>query len=238
DDTISRLKVQVGSDPADVMLIIETGDDLPPAIEVDLPVSVNFLLSDNEPVNLIGRSHVVYEVFDRRFRVTAGGFFQVNLEVAHILVEEVLHRLDLRGGETILELFSGVGLLTGFIAPHCDLVVSVESYPPAVTDADENLADLDNVDLVEGPVEQVLDDLDGPFDALVLDPPRAGLSKDALGGVLRLRPPKIIYVSCDPVTLARDCRALVDDGYHLVEVQPLDMFPQTYHVECIATLVL
>lgn len=235
DDTLTRLKVQVGTHPDDVMFVIETEDDLPPPIETDLPISVNLLLSDNEPVNLIGRSHVTYTVFGRDFRVTAGGFFQANTPVAEILIEEVLRRLDLQGDETVLELFSGVGLFTAFIAQRCDLVLSVESYPPAVTDADENLADLENVDLVEGAVDEVLADLAGPFDAVVLDPPRSGLSSEALDSLLRLAPARIVYVSCDPATLARDARTLADGGYTLHEIQPVDMFPQTYHVEAVVT---
>ncbi|HEC22554.1 MAG TPA: class I SAM-dependent RNA methyltransferase [Chloroflexi bacterium] len=234
---VERIKFQVGSDPDDRMIILMTRDDLAPEIEVDLPVSVNLLLSDNEPVNLIGNAHVKYRIFEREFRVTAGSFFQANPPVAEMLVEEVLKRLNLQGDEVVLDLYSGVGLFTAFIAERADMVLSVESYPPAVTDADQNLADLDNVELVEGAVEAVLDDLVGPFDAAVLDPPRSGLSPRVVRGLSRLSPPVIVYVSCDPATLARDASQLSRAGYRLVDVQPVDMFPQTYHIECIATLL-
>lgn len=233
---LTRVRFQVGSDPDDRMLILQTEDDLAPSIEVDLPVSVNLLLSDNEPVNLIGRPQVLYRVFDRTFRVTAGGFFQANPPVAERLVEEALARLDLRGDETVLDLYSGVGLFTAFIAERAALVVSVESYPPAVTDAEYNLDDLDNVDLVEGPVEAVLEDLEGPFDAVLVDPPRSGLSNEVLDELARLAPPRIVYVSCDPATLARDVQKLARHGYTFQEAQPLDMFPQTFHVETVAVL--
>ncbi|MCC6905958.1 MAG: class I SAM-dependent RNA methyltransferase, partial [Anaerolineae bacterium] len=146
DAQIKRIKYQVGSDESDQMIILETEDDLPPEIETDLPVSINLLLSDNEPVNLLGQSHVTYRVRHRRFRVTAGSFFQVSTVMADVLVDQVMQALSLQGGETILDLYSGVGLFTAFIAEQAGLVVSVESYPPAVTDADENLADLENVD--------------------------------------------------------------------------------------------
>ncbi|MEJ2151215.1 MAG: class I SAM-dependent RNA methyltransferase [Chloroflexota bacterium] len=216
---IERVRFQVGSQPDDRMVILSTTDDLAPEIEVDFPVSVNLLLSDNEPVNLIGSPQVSYQVFDRAFQVTAGGFFQSNPPVAEMLVEQVLTRLDL-----------------AFIAPRAGLVVSVESYPPAVTDADANLADLDNVDLVEGSVEAVLDDLAGPIDAAVVDPPRTGLSRAVIEGLIRLAPATLVYVSCDPATLARDARQLAEGGFELLDVQPVDMFPQTYHVECVASL--
>lgn len=116
-------------------------------------------------------------------------------------------------------------------------MVSVESYPPAVTDAEVNLDDLDNVDIVEGPVEAVLEDLEGPFDAVVVDPPPSGLGVEVIDGLGRLATPLIVYVSSDPATLARDARRLVDNhGYRLVEVQPVDMHPQAYHVECVVLM--
>jgi 23S rRNA (uracil1939-C5)-methyltransferase len=230
---LNRVRLQSGSD-GDLMAILSTKDDEAPELEVTIPVSINLLLSDNEPVNLIGASHVIYAVRDRRFRVTAGGFFQVNLPQAAALVDLVLARLDLHGGESVLDLYAGVGLFTAFIAERAALVTSIESYPPAVTDADENLADLDNIDLIEGSVEDVLPELDGPFDAAVLDPPRTGLDVRALDALADHAPGRIIYVSCEPSTLARDAKRLVKHGYRLVDVQPVDMFPQTYHIECVA----
>lgn len=235
-EAVERVRLQAGSDPEDRMLVLQTSDDLAPEIEVDFPLSVNLLLSDNEPVNLIGSPQVTPRVFGRPFRVTAGGFFQANVALAEALVEQVLITLDLQGTESVLDLYSGVGLFTAFIAERADFVLSVESYPPAVTDADENLAEFDNVDLVEGPVEDVLADLDGPFDAVIVDPPRTGLSNEVIDELGRLAAPRIVYVSCDPATLARDARKLTGHGYHLGDVQPLDMFPQTYHIESVAVL--
>ncbi|MBN1202701.1 MAG: 23S rRNA (uracil(1939)-C(5))-methyltransferase RlmD [Anaerolineae bacterium] len=230
---LERVRLQIGSE-GDLMIILSTRNDDAPELEVNLPVSVNFLLSDNEPVNLIGSSHTVYVVGGRRFRVTAGGFFQVNLPQAKTLVDLVLEKLDLRGEETVLDLYAGVGLFTAFIAEQAALVTSIESYPPAVTDADTNLADLDNVDLVEGSVEAVLPDLQGPYDAAVLDPPRSGIKPYALDALDALGPRTIVYVSCEPSTLARDAKRLNKKGYRLIDVQPVDMFPQTYHIECVA----
>jgi 23S rRNA (uracil1939-C5)-methyltransferase len=233
---VSRVRFQIGSNPADQMMILEIEGEDAPEVEVDLPISVNLLTGDNEPVNLIGSPHVTYTIRGRSFRVTAGGFFQVNLPMAEALVEEVIGRLNLHGGESALDLYSGVGLFTAFIAGQAEFVTSVESYPPAVTDADLNLAEFDNVDLIEGTVEAVLADLDGPFEAVVVDPPRAGLGPKVTAGLIRLRPPRIVYVSCDPATFARDAAQLAASGYRLLDVQPIDMFPQTYHIECVATL--
>jgi 23S rRNA (uracil1939-C5)-methyltransferase len=216
------------------MVILSSPDDQPPELEVNMPVSINFVLSDNEPVNLIGSSNLTYTVHGRRFRVTAGGFFQVNLPQAEKLVDLVLERLNLQGDETVLDLYAGVGLFTAFVAERASFVTSVESYPPAVTDADENLADLDNIDLIEGSVEDVLAELEGPVDAVVVDPPRTGVEPAALDILDDLGARTIVYVSCEPATLARDAKRLVAKGFRLVDVQPVDMFPQTYHIECVA----
>ncbi len=230
---LERVRLQSGSD-GDLMVILSTKDDQAPELEVNMPVSINFLLSDNEPVNLIGSSNLSYTVHGRRFRVTAGGFFQVNLPQADKLVDLVLDRLNLQGGETVLDLYAGVGLFTAFLAERASLVTSIESYPPAVTDADENLADLDNVDLIEGSVEDVLSELEDAYDAVVIDPPRTGVEPVVIDILDALGPRTIVYVSCEPATLARDAKRLAAKGFRLVDVQPVDMFPQTYHIECVA----
>jgi 23S rRNA (uracil1939-C5)-methyltransferase len=230
---LERVRLQSGSD-GDLMVILSTKDDQAPELEVNMPVSINFLLSDNEPVNLIGSSNLSYTVHGRRFRVTAGGFFQVNLPQADKLVDLVLVRLNLQGGETVLDLYAGVGLFTAFIAERASLVTSIESYPPAVTDADENLAELDNVDLIEGSVEDVLSELEDAYDAVVIDPPRTGVEPVVIDILDALGPRTIVYVSCEPATLARDAKRLAAKGFRLVDVQPVDMFPQTYHIECVA----
>lgn len=230
---LERVRLQVGTG-GDLMVVISTRDDEPPALEVTMPVSINLLLSDNEPVNLIGSSNVIYALRGRNFRVTAGGFFQVNGPQAEVLIDLVLQKLDLHGGETVLDLYSGVGLFTAFIAERAALVTSVESYPPAVTDADENLAEFDNVDLIEGSVEDVLEELDESYDAAVIDPPRSGVDARALDALAEIGPRTIVYVSCEPATLARDAKRLAAKGYRLVDVTPVDMFPQTYHIESVA----
>ncbi len=236
---IKQVEVRIGSD-GQGMLVLETDDDLAPELEADTPVSVNLLLSDNEPVNLIGAAHTIYTVRGRSFRVTAGGFFQVNLGAAEILLDLVLERLALQGDEAVLDLYAGVGLFSAFLAERAALVTVVESYPPAVTDADENLAEFDNVDLFEGGVADVLADLldegAGPYAAAVVDPPRAGLEPEVIDALAGLGVPCLVYVSCDPATLARDIKRLVKHGYALQGVQPVDMFPQTYHIECVAHL--
>jgi len=234
-ERIDRVRVQVGSDPNDRLIAISTEDDTLPAVEINLPVQVSFLSSDEEPQALIGTGKVTYTLRGRTFQTTAGSFFQVNLAQAETLIELVLERLALTGAENVLDLYSGVGLFTAFLAERAALVTAIEGSPTAVDDAEVNLADFENVTLVEGLVEEALSGLDGPVDCIVLDPPRTGVEPTALDAIIETGARRVVYVSCDPATLARDAKRLLAKGYQLVDVQPVDMFPQTFHIECVAT---
>ncbi len=237
---LTRLSLRAGAATGDRMLIFEMSDDLPPALEIDLPVSCVLLLSDGVHVNLIGDNHITEMVAGHTYRISAPSFFQVNTPQAAHLVQLTLDYLDLRGDETVLDAYCGVGLFTTHLAERTDLVVGIESSPTAVADLLENTAEYDNVDVIEGPVEAVLPalELDTPLAAAVLDPPRSGVDRFALDGLVEQRPARLVYVSCDPATLARDAKRLIRAGYHLEEVQPVDMFPQTHHIESVALFVL
>ncbi len=235
---MERLALWRGSD-ARTMLIITMREEEAPELMTDLPTSVNVLLPDNEPVNLLGETVVTYEVGGRNFRMTAGGTFRANVPQIEPLIQTVLGFLDLQGDENVLDLYAGVGVFSAFLAPRAQLVTMVESYPPMATDAEENLADLDNVDIVEGSVEEVLQSVqDGEetYDAAVIDPSGRGMSKDALAGLLALDIPRLVYIGSDPATLSRNLRELAKAGYKLRRVQPIDFAPQTHYVDAVALL--
>ena len=173
------------------------------------------------------------------YHVGGESFFQANLPVAERLVEAVLAALNLGGHERVLDLYCGVGLFTVPIARRARQVVGVETSSLAVADALRNLAPFPHASVLEAPVAQALSQvaLGGEtWDAVVLDPPRTGAGPEVTAALRELRAPRLVYVSCDPATLARDLRALVDGGYRLRFVQPFDMFPQTHHVEAVAVL--
>ncbi|RLC80078.1 MAG: 23S rRNA (uracil(1939)-C(5))-methyltransferase RlmD [Chloroflexi bacterium] len=232
-----RLSLRAGTTSGDQMLIFEMEGDLPPALEIDLPVSCVLLLSNGQHANLIGHNYITETVAGRTYRISAPSFFQVNTPQAGQLVRLGLDYLDLQGGETVLDGYCGVGLFTTHLAQRAGLVIGIESSPAAVTDLLENISEFDNVEVVEGPVEAVLPDLDTRFDAAVVDPPRVGVDRFALDALIERRPARLVYVSCDPATLARDAQRLTRSGYRLVKVQPVDMFPQTYHIESVALFV-
>ncbi len=191
-------------------------------------------VSDQDVSKNLSNEAVHYMIKNRAFRCSAGSFFQVNLAQAEKLVELILERLNLQGSEHILDLYSGVGLFTAFIAAHAAQVSGVELFESAVEDAQVNLDDYTNIELYVGRIESVLPRLGHNYAAAVVDPPRAGMDAAALDALVQLQPQQIVYVSCDPATLARDAKRLTASGYTLRDVQPVDMFPQTYHIECVA----
>jgi 23S rRNA (uracil1939-C5)-methyltransferase len=220
----------------DELIVFEAAGDAP-EVELDLPVSAALLRPGGESFALANRSYLIESVKGRAFRVSAGSFFQVNTAVAELLVEQVLSALALRGGETVLDLYCGVGLFSAFIAPLAARVVGVESFEAAVDDAAVNLDEFDNIEIYAAPAEEVLPGLEVRADAVVLDPPRAGCALEVIDALIQLRAPRLVYVSCDPAAFARDAGRLCAGGYALDWVQPLDMFPQTYHVECVGLFV-
>jgi len=181
---------------------------------------------------------VMLQVAGHVYRVSAGRFFQVNTAMAGVLVQQVLDWLDPAPDATVLDAYCGVGLFTLPLAERAGLVVGVELDPGATEDLILNLGEVDNVDVVQGPVEAVLPDLvaEEPLGGVVLDPPRQGLDVAVVDALVESGPSRVVYVSCDPATLARDVKRLARGGYALVDVQPVDMFPQTFHVETVALL--
>lgn len=224
----------------DTMVILGTSDDQPPELELDIASSVNFLLSDHEPANLIGSTHLRYTVLGHSYRVTAGSAWRPNLAQTEALATLLKQWLGLTGKEWVLDLYGGVGLLSGVLAPYADLVTCVDSYPPAMTDAEENLADFDNVNVIEGAVADVLADLDEDerYDVVLLDPPPQGVEVETLDALENALAPRLIYISSDPATLARDAKRLREKyDYQLVRVQPFDFEPQTARMVTLAELL-
>lgn len=230
---LERIGLRLGAGE-EIQLVLESSQPDPPEISVeDLPLSVVHISPWGSLV-LAGSEQVELEVLGRSLQVSAGAFFQANRQVAERMVIHILECLPLEPGATVLELYSGVGLFSAFIAPHVKRLVCVESSSQACADFEVNLETFDNVELYEATAEQVLGSLELRPDAVLVDPPRAGLGRDVTMGILAPRPPLIVYVSCDPATLGRDARQLIDGGYHLAHVTLFDAFPQTYHIESIS----
>jgi len=232
---LTRVSLRAGAED-DIQLILESQSDLPEMeFELDMPISAVHL-GRGVPLLLAGDPFVLMQVKEQVFKVSAGSFFQVNTAQAAAMVDEVLSLLPLNGSETLLDVYSGVGLFSAFLAPRVNRLIAVESSAAACDDFVANLDAFDNVELYMGAAEDILNHLPVKPDAVLLDPPRAGLAKPALDALVKMQPGKIVYVSCDPATLARDLKRLISAGYRLDSCRPVDMFPQTYHVETVALL--
>jgi len=177
------------------------------------------------------------------FRVRPSSFFQTNTAQAEKMAQMVLDGLlhwqnpDKRS-LTIVDAYCGVGTFALLLARHVGKVIAIEESASAIKDASWNLREVSNVEILKGKVEDLLPALAARIDGLVIDPPRAGCQQVVLDALIRHPVARVVYVSCDPSTLARDLNILchLHPAYHLFSVQPLDMFPQTAHIECVAVL--
>lgn len=184
-----------------------------------------------------GQEYLEEELLGRRFRVAAASFFQVNTPQAERMVRYVLDQLKLGQQDVLVDVYCGVGTFGLLAAEKVARVIGVEDSAAALRDASFNAQDLENVTFIKGAAEDVLGTLRERIDAAIIDPPRTGCKPEVIEALRRMQPGKILYVSCDPATLARDLKGLCDDGrYRITDIQPIDMFPQTYHIETVVTL--
>jgi 23S rRNA (uracil1939-C5)-methyltransferase len=224
---LRRLTLRLGDDGSP-MAALEVEDVEAPSLETDFPISVTLILPDGTAANLVGKNTIVRSVKGRDFRISAGSFFYSNPQATENLVKVVIDYIGLIGDETILELYNGVGTLTAFLAQNGATVVGIEVNPDAVADAAINLYNLEQVTLYEGLVEEILPLLDIQPGVLVVDPPMSGLPPTVIDDISVKQPNRVVYISSDVATLARDGKRLATKGYQLVEVQPIDMYPQSF----------
>ena len=186
-----------------------------------------------------GRQKYVEKVRDATFQVAASSFFQVNTEQLSAVVDEIVELLNLDGDDTLVDLYCGVGTFARLLAPYVREVIGIEESASAVADARVNCSDVDNVCFIEAKAEKAaveLSESGRTVDVAIIDPPRIGCAPQALEALRKLSPRRLMMVSCNPTTLARDLDALCQSGFKLLSVRPVDMFPQTKHVETLALL--
>jgi len=186
---------------------------------------------------IAGQSSITDRIGEYHFEISASSFFQTNTLAAGRLYETVLAYAGLSGKESVLDLYCGTGTISIFLSRQATEVIGIEIVESAVQDARSNcrLNNISNCRFIHGDIQYNLGQIENRPDVMVIDPPRAGMHKNVVRQVAGLAPRKIVYVSCNPSTLARDLQML-QEQYSAVEVQPVDMFPHTHHIESVARL--
>lgn len=181
-----------------------------------------------------GQTHYTETAASRSFRVASPSFFQVNVAQLERMVELVTEMLELDGKGTLLDAYSGVGTFSVLLAPHVERVIAIEESASGVADARVNASNVPSIEFLEGKSEELMPELAGTVEYVILDPPRVGCMPEAISAVGRMAPGKVVLVSCDTTAMARDQSRLIGERFKLVCVQPVDMFPQTRHVEVVS----
>ena len=186
---------------------------------------------------LKGNGYIIEELNNYRFIISNDSFFQINTNQTINLYNKVLEYAKLTGNENVLDLYCGTGTIGIYLSKYVNRIVGVEINNKAVIDANKNkeINNIKNIEFIQGDCKKVIKDLDYKFDVLIIDPPRTGLFKGMIDDINLINPKRIIYVSCEPITLARDLEEL-NINYNVIEIQPIDMFPNTYHCESVAVL--
>lgn len=191
----------------------------------------------SEEIGIESGQTVYHEaLLNNKFQVGSPSFFQVNTKQAEKMVGLLKQLLKLNSKDVLVDAYAGVGAFAVSLAPFAGEVIAIEESAAAIRDAAENIRGISNIKLIEGKTEVVLGQLSVKPDAIIVDPSRTGCALGTIAALIQHAAPRLAYVSCDPKSLARDLKLLTSGGYALENVQPVDMFPQTYHVECIASL--
>jgi 23S rRNA (uracil1939-C5)-methyltransferase len=197
----------------------------------------------NQTFVLHGSETIKDKIGEITFEISSRSFYQVNPVQTKVLYDKALEYANLNGNETVIDAYCGIGSISLFLAQKAKMVYGVEIVPEAIEDAKRNAAlnDMENVEFEVGKAEEVIPNWYKQgikADVLVVDPPRKGCDEMLLNTIIAMKPKKVVYVSCNPSTLARDLRILEDGGYKTTEIQPVDMFPHTSHCEAVAKIEL
>ncbi|WP_408955643.1 23S rRNA (uracil(1939)-C(5))-methyltransferase RlmD [Natroniella sp. ANB-PHB2] len=254
---LRHLVVRVGVCTNQAMLIFVTkNEEFSAGVEIatELLERIPELVSVNQNINpeetnivlgrrtkqLVGEDHIIDYIGPIKYKISPLAFFQVNTLQAKILYDQVVEYAQLSGTERVLDAYCGVGSIALYLARFAKEVWGIEVIGEAIEAAQENaqLNEIDNCQFEVGKVREVLPRLKKELrpEVIVVDPPRKGCHQEVLATFVELEPERIVYVSCDPASLARDLKYLTEAGYQLEEIQPVDMFPQTYHIENVALL--
>lgn len=221
----------------DSMIIFDTTDKIDENIK-NIFKDINIIIKKDNNYKLInGNNYIIEKLGDLNFYISPESFFQVNTFGALNLYNKALEYCNLMGNEKVLDLYCGTGTIGLFLANKAKEVIGIELNEQAIIDANKNkeLNNISNIKFICGDVGVATKELNYQPDIIVVDPPRSGLNNETINEVLKIKPNKIVYVSCDPMTLARDLKIL-SEHYNIIVMTPVDMFPNTHHVETVVLL--
>ena len=231
--------------PEEKRWIEEIQKELPEAVSIwhNIPPKPGNTILGAKIRHLWSRETLTASLCGLRFEVSPYSFFQVHKEQAEILYEKALAYADLKGGETVIDAYCGTGTISLCLAKKAKRVIGIEIVKSAIEDAKKNakMNHMENTEFYAADAGKFMPQLYRKGlvpDVIVMDPVRAGCSEEVLKAAAGMNPKRIVYVSCNPATFARDAKILKSEGYEIKEVQPVDMFPQTMHVETVCLLVL
>ncbi|MEK6222730.1 MAG: class I SAM-dependent RNA methyltransferase [Chloroflexota bacterium] len=227
-----RLGLRSGMDQ-ETILVLESAADEAFDFSVDFSTAA-VQLGPNSTHILAESFYFTIEIKERAFRVSADSFFQVNTKLAEQMVDHLLANLNLTKETIVLDLYCGVGLFSAFLAPKVKQLIGIEINASAVEDFTINLDEFENVEVYNAAVEKTLPALKVSPNIIVVDPPRSGIGHKILDTIIEMDPGVLVMISCDPATLGRDAKRLIEAGYTLKQITPIDLFPQTFHIESIS----
>lgn len=204
------------------------------------PKKTNVILGKNDYV-VFGEDHITDKIGDVKFRISPQSFFQINSLQTPRLYNLAIEKADLKPEDVVIDAYSGIGTIGLSVAKHVKAVRGMEVIKPAVDDANANakLNGITNAEYVVGKAEEVMPRWANEglkTDVIFVDPPRKGLTPEFIDAAVKTNPKKIVYISCNPATQVRDLQLFREQGYDFNEIDPVDMFPQTPHVESVAVL--
>lgn len=255
---LRHIVTRVGFKSGEVMVVLViNGKELPNRAELtgqlvsEIPAVKSIFLNvntgntnvvlGNRNIKIFGSDTIIDSIGEYKFHISPLSFFQVNPVQTEVLYRKALDYAALTGNETVFDLYCGIGTISLFLSEKARKVYGVEVVEDAVRDAKRNaeLNGVENVEFLTGEAEKLIPEMYGKgvrADVVVVDPPRKGCGEELLKTLVEMKPERIVYVSCNPATLARDLGYLAENGFRVVEVQPVDMFPWTVHVEVIILL--
>ncbi len=255
---IRHIMTRVGKNSGELMLVTVTYQkeingikDIVETLKREFPNLKSIIQNiNNKPTNIIlgkecitlfGNDFIVDRLGDLDFKISPLSFYQVNPVQTEVLYNTAIDMAEIDKNDVIFDLYCGIGTISLFLAESCKKVIGVEIVPDAIEDAKENakINNIDNVDFYCGAAEEVVPKLyeaGTTADIVFVDPPRKGCDQVLLDTIIKMEPKKVVYVSCNVATLGRDLKYLIDNGFEVKAVQPVDQFPQTAHCECICAL--